>query len=117
MSVRYADYIQSMDWVNRCVRFFGDYPNCAVRSCRRRWRDGQVGIHHRTYARLGRELKEDLVPLCRGCHGDAHRWAKWHVDHDGLDAAAALEKGTAMVVGDYVRVSRSSIEAIARGDQ
>lgn len=29
-------------------------------------------VHHRTYARLGRERPEDLVVLCRRCHGGAH---------------------------------------------
>lgn len=29
-------------------------------------------VHHRTYLRLGAELPEDVVALCKGCHDLAH---------------------------------------------
>lgn len=28
----------------------------------------QLEVHHRTYARFGREAVDDLTTLCRGCH-------------------------------------------------
>lgn len=31
-----------------------------------------LDVHHRTYERLGRERDEDLIVLCRGCHGISH---------------------------------------------
>jgi 5-methylcytosine-specific restriction endonuclease McrA len=33
---------------------------------------GKLDVHHRTYERLGRELPEDLIPLCRRCHDRHH---------------------------------------------
>lgn len=33
---------------------------------------GKLDVHHRTYERLGGELPEDLVALCRKCHQKHH---------------------------------------------
>lgn len=35
-------------------------------------------LHHRSYARLGAELPEDLVPLCRKHHKIVHDYIKKH---------------------------------------
>jgi hypothetical protein len=35
-------------------------------------RDKNVDLHHRTYARLGEEHLDDLVPLCRTHHDQLH---------------------------------------------
>ena len=32
-----------------------------------------VDLHHRSYARLGNEKLDDLVPLCRNCHDELHQ--------------------------------------------
>lgn len=32
----------------------------------------QLEVHHRTYARLGREQATDLLVLCRACHALFH---------------------------------------------
>lgn len=31
-----------------------------------------LDVHHRSYARLGAELPDDLCVLCRRCHDEAH---------------------------------------------
>ena len=33
---------------------------------------GEAEVHHLSYERVGRELPEDLVALCPGCHRRAH---------------------------------------------
>jgi HNH endonuclease len=33
---------------------------------------GEAEVHHLTYARVFRELPEDLIALCPGCHRRAH---------------------------------------------
>jgi len=33
-------------------------------------------VHHRTYARIGRELTTDLIVLCRDCHKRHHLSAR-----------------------------------------
>lgn len=52
---------------------------CAV--CDAPWRVTRDDLHHRSYDRLGHELDEDLVALCRGCHEELHqlidRYAAW----------------------------------------
>jgi hypothetical protein len=95
--IKYEEYITSMDWINRCRRFFGDAPWCARRDCRRRYREGNVQIHHRTYERLGHERIEDLVPLCDEHHGEAHRSAE-RLEEQGMAPAAALARATDLVL-------------------
>jgi hypothetical protein len=34
--------------------------------------DPHVDLHHKTYRRLGEELLDDLVPLCRDHHDELH---------------------------------------------
>jgi hypothetical protein len=33
----------------------------------------QLNVHHRTYARRGAELPEDMIVLCRSCHALFHQ--------------------------------------------
>lgn len=96
--ISYPEYIVSAEWYNRCRRFFGDAPQCSVRACRKRFREGRVQIHHRTYARLGRELSTDVLPLCDKCHAEAHKWSEWYREEDRLTKDAALRRGTFMVL-------------------
>jgi 5-methylcytosine-specific restriction endonuclease McrA len=35
-------------------------------------RSGPLQVHHRSYARLGREHSSDLVVLCKNCHQRHH---------------------------------------------
>jgi 5-methylcytosine-specific restriction endonuclease McrA len=34
--------------------------------------DKHLDVHHLTYANLGAEEPDDIVALCRRCHGDEH---------------------------------------------
>lgn len=38
--------------------------------------DPRYELHHTTYARIGRELLDDVIPLCRGHHSRAHKREK-----------------------------------------
>ncbi len=40
--------------------------------CKRCGSPHSLEVHHITYIRFGRELPEDLVTLCRGCHQAVH---------------------------------------------
>jgi hypothetical protein len=44
---------------------------CAI--CGRPWTLKDGDLHHRSYARLGQERFEDLVPLDRVCHEALHQ--------------------------------------------
>jgi predicted RNA-binding Zn-ribbon protein involved in translation (DUF1610 family) len=39
-------------------------------------RDGQLHVHHRTYATYAVERLEDLITLCRSCHEHFHFWSE-----------------------------------------
>lgn len=63
----YDDYLQSEAWQDKraqCIAHHGD--KCI------KCGDFPVDIHHLTYERLGDELMEDIIPLCRECHAGAH---------------------------------------------
>jgi hypothetical protein len=44
----------------------------AGRRCQRCGAPGPLDVHHRTYARLGRERPGDLLALCESCHRALH---------------------------------------------
>ena len=48
----------------------GQDPACAV--CGAAWTLRGGDLHHRTYSRLGAEAWQDLVAMCRKCHGELH---------------------------------------------
>lgn len=64
----YRDYLQSPTWRKRRDR--------ALRrvswQCERCAGVRELQVHHKSYARLGAELDEDLEVLCRGCHLGHH---------------------------------------------
>lgn len=65
----YAEYIKSDAWKKKSAevieRFGGVCGACLKRVAKT--------VHHLTYARLGRERREDLVALCWECHSTTHR--------------------------------------------
>jgi stage V sporulation protein SpoVS len=64
-AMSYADYLQTPDW----PRTRADALERAGGCCRvdERHRE-QLEVHHRSVERLGAELEDDLVVLCRSCH-------------------------------------------------
>lgn len=65
---KYHDYIKSKAWRRRRVKYFKENGNkCVICKSAK-----EVGLHHLSYARLGKEKDEDLVALCWGCHSNFH---------------------------------------------
>lgn len=69
----YERYITSSEWDTKrkqALNAHGAY----CRGCGR----NNIGlhVHHRTYARLGRERMSDLVILCEPCHAGVHQLAE-----------------------------------------
>ena len=65
---KYRDYMLSPAWQKKRERVRqrsgGKCELCGERSA--------VDVHHRTYARVGKERLSDLIHLCRLCHEDQH---------------------------------------------
>ena len=73
----YDAYLDSRAWSDKRKQWYaawltaaGVEPSCLV--CGRRWTLKSGHLHHATYARLGAEPVEDLVPLCRRDHQRLH---------------------------------------------
>ena len=67
----YAAYLQSPHWqATRAAAL-----RRAGYRCQQCGATGRLDVHHRTYARLGREAAGDLVALCRECHEEIHEGA------------------------------------------
>ncbi|KRC90059.1 hypothetical protein ASE25_11240 [Terrabacter sp. Root85] len=73
----YDAYLNSRAWSDKRKQWYaawltaaGVEPACLV--CGRRWTLKAGHLHHVTYARLGIEPVEDLVPLCRRDHQRLH---------------------------------------------
>lgn len=66
-TVDYYKYIGSREWRKRRKEYFSRHERrCACGET------GEIHLHHKTYARLGRERDDDLEPKCKGCHENEH---------------------------------------------
>lgn len=63
----YAAYLRSPAWRDVRDRYkTSDLPQVCMCGSE------QWQLHHTTYERVGRELLDDLIPLCVDCHAAAH---------------------------------------------
>lgn len=81
----YEDYLRSPHWAER-RRLAGDAADWTC-ACGR----PATQIHHRTYARLGRERLRDLRAVCSDCHRKIHEYVR---------AGWSLAVATATVLAD-----------------
>lgn len=70
----YEAYLRSEHWqdVRRRYRESGRPQRCV--GCD----NPRYELHHRSYARIGCEHLNDLIPLCRDCHEKVHAFHKAH---------------------------------------
>ena len=68
--MHYRDYIGSNAWRTRPARLAElEASDFRCRICfAQASAEAPLEVHHRTYARFGRELVGDLTALCRPCH-------------------------------------------------
>jgi hypothetical protein len=64
----YDEYLQTPYWKRRAEETKQRYDGRCALDAKHLADDA----HHRTYVRRGWEWKDDLVPLCRACHGHHH---------------------------------------------
>jgi hypothetical protein len=64
----YHDYIHSDKWKAKASVVKKLQGNI----CHLCGMEGNLDAHHKTYVRLGNELREDLVGLCNSCHSKIH---------------------------------------------
>jgi len=75
-SLLYGAYIGSPIWrTRRWWWYVTSNRRCERCGCRVRLHGRRaVTVHHRTYARLGRERRDDVELLCWGCHRRVDYW-------------------------------------------
>lgn len=87
----YESYLQSPAWFRfrEKVLSFWDHRCCICCS------PHSIGVHHRTYVRLGHERLNDCVALCKRCHKMVTRKRRWYKQHETVhwmdDASATAE--------------------------
>jgi hypothetical protein len=68
----YREYISSDHWKRRRKDFLTHFPSCNRCRLNRTLAliayDQDLHVHHRSYARVGAELDDDLEALCKRCH-------------------------------------------------
>ncbi|HVG99101.1 MAG TPA: AAA family ATPase [Chloroflexota bacterium] len=67
----YVRYLNSNAWATKRAEIL-DRADGACEACGDELESGAAEVHHLTYARVFRELPEDLIALCPGCHRRAH---------------------------------------------
>jgi hypothetical protein len=72
----YDDYMASPRWRRRREAYYARYP----RVCRACETNKNIHLHHHTYARMGHEHDDDLIPLCETCHMQVHEFHR-RTDH------------------------------------
>ncbi len=81
---RYSEYMLSDEWEKtrqKALRVHGRW--CFVCG-----RTGNLQVHHKTYERFLNERMDDLMVLCKRCHGLVHSKLK-----DDKETLAAMLKG------------------------
>lgn len=69
---RYAEYLQSYEWLDLRERVLQrDRYRCTVTGKAAKTGD-LLQVHHLTYERVGCELMEDLITVCRSAHEQIH---------------------------------------------
>ena len=64
----YIDYLKSEEWKVLREKIL-TRDNFICQKCKH---EKATSVHHLTYKRLGRELLEDLISVCRSCHFSLH---------------------------------------------
>ena len=75
----YDEYINSKEWQVRRENFYSKHGKV----CRCCGSTENIDLHHLNYNRLGYEEDEDLVPLCRDCHGVIHTFKDRYETNEG----------------------------------
>lgn len=65
---RYEEYLRSEHWKSKRSLKLELCPKCEECGA-----SDLLEVHHRTYERLFCERMEDLMTLCRRCHGRKHK--------------------------------------------
>jgi len=76
----YAEYLASDKWKSFKTKYRASGRSRRCDICHKK----PIQLHHKTYARLGEELLDDVVPLCRDCHKNVHGFLankKWPVEN------------------------------------
>ena len=69
---KYEEYLKSEIWKESRKRFISKQKKLECFCCKL---NTNLQVHHRTYARLGKEYLTDLVLLCGDCHKKTHSLA------------------------------------------
>lgn len=65
---QYKVYIKSKWWTRRKNQYY----QLNVKQCQACLSNKYINLHHMLYVDYGRELDENLVALCKGCHEEYH---------------------------------------------
>ena len=99
-SPEYEAYMHSQKWIDRKRRIFKKRG----RVCQMCGATSGLEVHHKDYTRLGHEIDDDLLIVCRDCHpkADAQRveWEARRVAQVGIEWATLsdVERLTARLV-------------------
>lgn len=68
----YQDYLDSDLWRDKRSFILKLRPICEL--CQQ---NKSTSVHHKTYASVGNENKNDVMALCFPCHSDIHNVEEW----------------------------------------
>jgi len=69
--VGYKNYLKTKHWKYKRISIYRKYDRRCTK-CGEAFQLIDSNVHHLTYERVGNELDEDLVLLCKECHKKVH---------------------------------------------
>lgn len=76
--IAYREYLASPHWQTKREAYWRYRATKGPPSCESCGAtDRPLDLHHNHYRTVGDERYGDLTPLCRDCHDDVHRIARW----------------------------------------
>jgi len=86
----YKEYLKTDHWVN-----FSKSVKKSTVLCEKCKHELCTEVHHLTYERLWKELRSDVVALCRHCHRD------YHGLNDPMESLSEIDKKISCVKISY----------------
>ena len=101
----YIEYLKSEHWKSFKKRYKKAKSPQFCLGCGNK----RIQLHHRTYARLGKERYEDIFPLCGKCHIKLHKFLS-----DNKQRITASYKKSLAILFKWTPIQRSIFKKFYR---
>lgn len=113
----YREYLSSEAWQEKRRSWYASKQNRKPGFCMFCNQRKPLDLHHKSYARIGRERLTDLIALCRNCHDELHALADTKTQPrygQRLKAAYKQMERASIRRGDFVYRTGNTVADVRR---